>query len=257
MIPALLRQAFPLAWFLPLLASPLLAQVTESPHTVAPGKLLVEMDGLKLSFDREDGEKFRGIAVASTLVSAGITDSFDVQAGVDVFLKHTVESEGARDSHSGFGDLAFRAKWTFWRNEKHGAALAMIPYVKIPSNTGGVGAKGVEGGVIVPWSMNLPGGVVSGAMFQWDVVRNDDDNGYDAHWHATGFIQRNLTRALSVYAEGTLLTPSTGFSHRSGTLGVGALVQLTKNVQLDYELQRGITSRAADWTHVFRVNWEW
>src|SRR5688572_22006466 len=117
-----------------LCSSRLFAQVTEAPLTVAPGKRLVEMDGLRLSVVREngDGVKYSALAVASTLVTAGLTDSLDVQAGVDVFLRETVKFQGARDSHSGIGDLSFRMKWTFWRNEKLGAALAVIPYVKLP-----------------------------------------------------------------------------------------------------------------------------
>lgn len=226
---------------------------------MAPGKLLIEMDALRLSGDREngDGVKYSALAVASTLVSAGLTDFLDVQVGVDVFLRETVKFQSARDSRSGIGDLSFRMKWTFWRNEKLGAALAVIPYVKLPSSTGDVGTDSMEGGVIVPWGATLPGGITTGAMFRWDVVRNDADNGYDARWQATGFVQRSLTQALSLYGEAILLATSEGFSDSAGTVGVGGLLRVTKRVQLDYELQRGLNSRASEWTHVFRVNWEW
>lgn len=62
-----------LAWvaaFLPIVS--LTAQVTETPFTVAPGSVLVEMDGLRLSVDRDGGSRYTGIAVASTLLFAGI-----------------------------------------------------------------------------------------------------------------------------------------------------------------------------------------
>lgn len=235
------------------------AQVTESPHTLAPGKLLLEIDGLKLSYDRADagGNKYTAVAVASTIFSAGLTSTVDLQVGAELFLKHTYEFRGARDSRSGVGDLFFRAKWTFWRNDQLGAALAVIPYVKVPANSGGVGNDSVEGGFIVPWAMQLGQGFAAGAMFQWDHVRNHDDNGYDAHWHLTGFAQQNFTQAFALYAETTMRFFSTGFSDWTGTLGAGALLRVTKHVQLDYELQRGLNRRATDWTHVFRVNWEW
>lgn len=240
-----------------LVAPPLFAQVTESPYTVAPGHVLVEMDGLKLSLDRSDTGRYTGVGVASTLLTAGLTDFLDVQGGVDLFLKETVTTSGVRDSRSGLGDMSFRMKWTFWRNETLGAALAMIPYVRIPSSTGGVGSDSMAGGLIVPWAMKLSGGTTAGAMFQWDVVRNEAENGYDAHWHATGFVEQAITRGLSIYGESTLLATSTGWSDATGTIGVGALFQVTQNVQLDYELQRSVNSRAPDWTHVLRVNWGW
>jgi hypothetical protein len=40
-------------------------------------------------------------------------------------------------------------------------------------------------------------------------------------------------------------------------VGVGAWLQVTKSVQLDCELQRGLKRRAAEWTHIFRVNVDW
>lgn len=238
---------------------PLAAQVTESPYTVAPGSLRVEMDGLRLSLDREDGAgaTYNALAVASTFVTAGLAESVDVQIGADLFLRERVEYRGSRDSSSGFGDVSMRMKWTVWRDARRNAALAVMPYVKLPSGTGAVGTDAVEGGVIVPWAAGLPGGVVSGAMFRWDVVRNDAEDGYDSRWLATGYLQRHLTRALAVYGETTLQAASTGASNSAGTLGVGALLQVTRRLQLDYELQRGLNRRASAWTHVLRVNWDW
>jgi hypothetical protein len=237
----------------------LAAQVTESPFTVAPGSLRVEMDGLRLSLDREDrsGATYNALAVASTFVTAGLAEAVDVQIGADLFLRERVEYRGSRDSSSGLGDLSMRMKWTVWRDARLGAALAVMPYVKLPSGSGAVGTDAVEGGVIVPWAAGLPGGVVSGAMFRWDVVRNDAENGYDSRWLATGYLQRHLTGALAVYGEATLQAASTGASNTAGTLGVGALLQVTRRLQLDYELQRGLNRRASEWTHVLRVNWDW
>ena len=240
-----------------LLAIPLSAQVTETPFTVAPGSVLLEMDGLRFSADRDGDRKFTGLAVASTLLSVGITSYFDVQAGVDVFVKETFRLGGSRDSQSGLGDLSFRMKWTFWRDDKRGAALAAIPYVKIPSGTSSVGSDAIEGGVIVPWAMKFGTGAIFGAMFQWDLVRNDAENGYDGHWHTTAYVEQGVIGTFAVYAEATVVATSDGLSKTTSTIGVGGRLRVTKHVELDYELQRGVNSRANDWTHVLRVNWEW
>ena len=239
--------------------APLSAQVTETPQTVAPGKILVEMDGLSLGFNRssEPGTNFTAVGLGSTVLSAGLTDSVDLQVGAALFLRQTYDLGGRHDSRSGLGDLRFRVKWTCWRDASLGGALALMPYVKVPANTGGVGNKSVEGGLIVPWAMTIPGGITAGAMAQWDVIRNDADNGYDSRWRVTGALQRKLTSALSLYGEGTVTAVSAGWSNWAGTIGFGALLRLTKSVELDYELQRGVNRRATDWTHVFRVNWEW
>jgi hypothetical protein len=241
------------------LATALHAQVTESPQTIAPGKFLLETDGIKLTYDRAGaaGNRYTGVAVASSILSAGLTKSVDLQVGATFFLRESFEFHGAREHRAGIGDLQFRTKWTFWRDDSIGAALAVIPYVKVPVNSGGVGNDSVEGGFIVPWEMKLSESFFAGAMFQWDHVRNDDDTGYDAHWLVTGFAQRNITRAFALYAETTMAFSSAGFSDWIGSVGAGALLQITSHVQLDYEFQRGLNRNATDWTHVFRVNWEW
>lgn len=237
---------------------PVLAQVTETPQTVAPGKLLFEIDGIKLSFDRAGpaGNKHTAVAVASTLVSTGLTSTVDLQAGFELFLRKTFEGGGLRDSRTGFGDLFFRTKWKFWQDETAGAALALIPYVKIPSNTDNVGNDAIEGGLIVPWE-KVVGALKAGAMFRWDVIRNPNDDGYDARWQLSGFVQRNLTKSFGVYAESTFAAYSSGWNDWQGTVGVGALWWITGWLQLDYELQRGINDNATDWAHVLRVNWGW
>lgn len=240
-------------------AAPALAQVTETPQTVAPGKLIVEMEGLSLGFDRhrDDGGHFTALTLANTLVSAGITSAVDLQVGATLLVRQKFDSGGLSRTQTGLGDLVFRAKWKFWGDEKIGAAFAVMPYVKVPANTGGVGNKAVEGGVIFPWELNLPGGAMVGAMFQWDVLRNDAGNGYDSRWSATGFIQQKLTEAWCVYGEATLAVDSASWARRTGAMGVGAMWQFSKVVQFDYELLRGLNRQATDWTHVFRINWGW
>ena len=259
MFTPLARRAFLPVAILAAIASRLCAQVTEIPQTVAPGKILVRMDGLSLGFDHSPvpGTNFTALGLGSTVLSAGLTDSVDLQVGATLFLRQTYDFGGRTDSRSGLGDLRFRVKWTCWRDAALGTALALMPYVKVPSNTGGVGNKKIEGGLIVPWAMTIPGGVTAGAMFQWAAVRNDSDRGYDAQWKITGAVQRRLTSAISLYGEGIVTALSTGISNWTGTIGGGALLRVTKSIELDYELQSGVNRRATDWTHVFRVNWEW
>ena len=80
-----------LLFLLPLSAG--LAQVTESPHTIAPGRIRFEMDGIRVSLDRADaaGNMYSATAVASTIVSTGLTDTVDLQAGIDLFVRQKVQ----------------------------------------------------------------------------------------------------------------------------------------------------------------------
>jgi hypothetical protein len=237
------------------LPSPGRAQLTEIAHTIKPGRMLFEIDGLRLSVDRDGGEKLRALGIASTVVSAGLTSTVDLQVGVDLFLRETVDSAGRREARSGVGDVSLRTKWAFWQDE--GGAAAIIPYVRVPTGSGAVGSEAVEGGFILPWERSLGAGLMAGAMLQWDVLRNPDDNGYDSAWLVTSYLQRNLTRALAVYGEAAVDAASSGGSSWKGTLGAGLVWKLNSHLEFDYELLRGLNRQATDWTHVLRAKWKW
>ncbi len=249
------------AVFLSLIAASVagFAQVTESPHTIAPGRIRVEMDGIRVSLDRADaaGNTYSATAVASTIVSTGLTDTVDLQAGIDLFIRQKVEFRGLSDRDSGLGDLLFRVKWTFWKDDRRGIAWAVIPYVRVPSRTGGIAQSEKGWGFIVPAEFNLGGGAILGAMFQSDHTRKTGGGGYDSTWTLSAYASRPLTKRIGVYAETALTLPSSGFSDWEGMIGAGATYQLFEHLWFDYQIERGLSDRAAEWTHTFRVNWEW
>ena len=237
--------------------APLAAQVTETAETIKPGSFFVRMDAVSVGINRDtaDANKFTALGLASTIVSAGLTRSVDLQVGFQLFVRETYQYRGARSTHSGLGDLTFRTKWTFWRDESVGAAAAVIPYVKIPSNSDAVGNGSVEGGIIVPWAMTLAGAVKAGAMVQWDILRNDANNGYDSRWYASAYMQRDLLLGFGLYGEATVAASSASASSFAGTMGGGATLNISKSLQFDYGINRGLGGRATDWMHVLRVRW--
>jgi len=239
---------------------PLVAQVTEIPQTIAPGKFLLKMDALSLSFDRHDtkdeGVKFTAIGLGRAFLATGLTQNLDVQVGAELFLHTRVKMDNTTQSHSGIGDVYFRTKWTFWRDQSLGAAAAVMPYIKVPTSSGGVGNGYTEGGVIVPWAMSLSGGFNAGAMAQWGVVRNDANNGYDSQWAASGFFSRAITGTINIYGESTLTATSAGASRTAMTIGAGVNYNLTPFFVVDYALYAGVSRDAAAWNPVVRIRWE-
>lgn len=244
---------------LALLVAPLRAQIAESPITVEPGRFLAEIDGIRVSFDQPEGggPKVRALAVASTLLTAGLTPRVDIQFGAEFFVRRTLELKGFSDSRSGIGDLYFRTKWNFWRDASTGGAAALIPYARVPTANSLGGSKAVQGGIIMPWEIRPSPGFAAGANLGWDLVRNDADDGYDSNFLLSAVAQQEITRSLRAYAEALLTATSAGLSLWEGRAGAGLLYQLTRHVQLDYEVVRGLNRRATDWEHVFRVNWGW
>ncbi len=230
------------------------AQITESPVTVAPGRFLLRMDALSLTLNHDAGTKYAANGVASTFVSTGLTANWDVQVGAEVFIDQRFDSGGLNDRRSGIGDVYFRTKWRFYEDPATGTAVALLPFVKLPTGTGGVGKKAMEGGLIVPWKADLVGGVSLTAMAELDFLRNDSDDGYDSFWYASMALHRQVTKAIGFYGEMTL-GKSSGGAPGQGKMGGGVTFAVSDNVSWDYALYRGIASGTSDWTHVLRLNW--
>ena len=254
-----MRSPRPLLLVLAVLASlPVLrAQVTETPFTIAPGHFELRVDALTLGFDHEDTRprRYTALGIAHSLFQIGLTSSTDLQVGAQLYARQTYQTGIGRTSDSGFGDTTFRVKYTFWRDAGAGAAAAVIPYVKIPSSSPGVGTDGTEYGFIVPWAMGLPGGFQSGASFQWDVQRNDARNGYDSVWTTGAYVGRDVTSHVNFYAESTFGVSSASKSSFAGTLGAGLTVRASQGISWEYGLSRGLGARATDWVSRVRFRW--
>jgi hypothetical protein len=246
----------PVRWLLVtgLLAACCQAQITEWATTVQPGRFLVEMDALSLTFNHDDSGRYTGVGVASTFVTTGLTKNWDVQVGAELFLNQKFTSGGLTDRHSGVGDIYFRTKWRFYEDETTGTAVALLPYVKLPTNSDGVGNQAVEGGLIVPWQTTLPGAVTVSAMAELDLTRNDRDNGYDSYWYTSAALQRQFTKAIGAYGEVTL-GKSSGGAPWAGTIGGGVTLALSDNFWWDFAVYRGVSRGASDWNQVIRLNW--
>jgi hypothetical protein len=236
------------------LVSPSSAQITEWTTTVAPGRFLLEMDAVSLSFDKEPGYKYSAFGAASTFLTTGLTDSWDIQVGAELFISQKVELGGPSDRDSGVGDIYLRTKWRFYENEETGTAVAILPYVKLPTNSGGVGNDAMEGGIIFPWTTKLTGGFDLNAMAEFDLLRNDADDGYDLYCYFSGSLGREITSAIGVYAE-LALAKSSGGSPVEGVLGAGVRLSISERTYWDLAVYKGISDGATDWNHVLRFNY--
>jgi len=230
------------------------AQMTESPETVAPGRFLLEMDALSLTVDKNGGTKYTGIGAASTLLSTGLSANWDIQVGGQLFLSQQYEQGGFKERNSGAGDLYVRTKWRLFKDAERGVALAVMPYVKLPTNSGGVGNRSVEGGLIVPWTSKLFGEWSLGAMVELDVLRNGADDGFDTAWFASAAASRQFTKTLGGYVE-VAAGKTSGRGAWASSLGGGITFAISEQAWWDLAVYRGISRDAADWSPVIRFNW--
>ena len=102
------------------------------------------------------------------------------------------------------GDTFTRFKWNLFGNEGGGPALALIPYAKWPTAPiipQGTGNGYIEGGLIAPFAMPLPGGFTAILMGEMDIVKNSFDGNYRVQIPALLNISRPIFKNVTAYAE--------------------------------------------------------
>ena len=234
------------------------AQVTEVPQTIEPGGVLIRMDAISFGAQQDTSapNQYKALAVGTTIVSAGITDSLDMEFGAQLFLRDTFSTQGSEHTDSGIGDITLRPKWTFWKDPSSGQEAAIIPYVMVPTNSSAVGNNFVEGGVIVPWSRDIAAGLKAGAMIEWDELRNVANTRYDSRWYASAVIKWSLGDRIGAYAETTASLSTAGTGADSGMIGGGVNLNASGNFQWDFEVTRVLGSGQNQWTEVLRFRWK-
>lgn len=245
----------PLAFVLCVLSSSLplaRAQYTEFPATIAPGSFLLETDALALVFDRDGQEKYSALAVGDLLLTTGITQTWDIQLGAQLYLRQRFESGSFSERQSGVGDVYVRTKWRFLSNEY--VSIAILPYVKIPTSSGGVGNDHVEGGIALPWETYVLGGFLTiNSMIDVARLRNETNDAYGTYTSFSTAATKTFTRFLSLYAEGNAYkSPGVDWV---AMLGGGAYLSFSDRFGIDLAVYRGLNRQAPDWNPVVRVNY--
>ena len=223
---------------------------TESPFTLDAGHLQLEMDLVYAEFVRADGgtgEKSTTWGVVPFNLKLGLLDHVDLQVIADPYGHSRTEDLSSRtvDTASGSGDVQTRLKVNFWGNDGGRTAFGLLPFVKWPLPRSARRNGKTEGGIILPFSMDLGRGWSLGAMTEFDFVVDE------AGQRRTEFVNsvtvgHSLTSRMGVYGEFYAVTSRSGDIPWLGQVDGGWTYALTPNLQLDAGCNFGVTRSAPD-----------
>ncbi len=234
---------------------------TESPYTVDAGHFQIEMDVLNYSHDRHNPERqnirVESVSIAPINLKAGLRNNVDLQLVVEPYTSVRIKDHETpgRARHQGFGDVTPRLKVNLWGNDGGPTALALMPYVKLPTNQDGIGNNSVEGGVILPLAVELPCGFGMGLMTQFDFIRDESGGGHHPEFINTITFSHDLVGDLGGYVEFFSLVSSESGSPWVGTFDMGLTYGLTEDIQLDAGINVGVTRSAEDLNPFLGVSW--
>ena len=180
-------------------------------------------------------------------MKVGLTRRVDLELQFNGYTSTRVSDPGAGYTLSradGAGDLVVRSKVNLFGNDGGAVAMALIPYVKLPTAARTLGNNQVEGGLIVPVSMTLPAGFALTVMPEVDVLRNNNDSG--KHVNFTGVLNLGYTINKQWTVFGELYAAAGTDAHTPPVYTADAAVAylLTETVQLDAGVNVGLNRNA-------------
>ncbi len=217
------------------------------PTTVDAGRFQYETD--LVNYTHVNGSSGSRLYTAfDPTVKVGVTNSIDleVQFGGYQWLQvaHPIKS-GPVQPAQGVGDLTVRAKVNLFGNEG-GAALALIPYVKIPTAAQAIGDGHTDGGVIMPISVPLPLSLTLLVVPEVDVLTNAADSGHHFSFTQVVNVSHSIGKSITVYGELYLEQGSDARRPPVYTYDTAAAYALTSTLQFDIGLNVGLNRNAAN-----------
>ncbi len=217
---------------------------TESPFTVDPGHVQIEMDFANYARDDAGGGRVTEWEAAPFNLRFGVTANFEAGIFVTPFRREvaTPAGGGPRMKRSGFGDMMLRAKWNFSGNDGGDTAWGLMADLKLPTADDGMSNGKVEGALTLPVAFTLGGGWEGAAMTSLEAVYTDAGS-HRAVWSNTITAGRDITENLGGFVE---LTLSAGDGSHVATFNCGLTRRFGPHVQFDAGVNLGLSSAATD-----------
>ncbi|MBI3515170.1 MAG: transporter [Proteobacteria bacterium] len=176
------------------------------PWTVDAGHYLMETDVAVYGYTHGKSPPInqRNWLVLDPTFKVGLTDRVEFDLLLTGLYSNTQTHDrttGVTRTLDGFGDTTLRTKINLWGNEGGASALTVIPLLKLPTNSGGLGNNAVEGGVISSLAIAAPYDVTIFVAPEFDALRNAGDNGRHGHYSQLINVNRLIAEKLTAYVE--------------------------------------------------------
>ncbi|HEU5047569.1 MAG TPA: transporter [Rickettsiales bacterium] len=132
---------------------------THSSNTVDAGHFQIEADFINHTYDRyrTDGHFIHATSFMAPLVKAGVSHDVDVEAlFMPLNIVHDKDlAANTTQTSRGFGDIWLGSKINLFGNDGGKQALAVLPFVKLPTAASGIGNGVAEYTLNIPYTLTL------------------------------------------------------------------------------------------------------
>jgi Putative MetA-pathway of phenol degradation len=209
--------------------------VTESAYTVDAGHFQYETDLFKSDHSTIEGIKTIHNLYNAFNLKAGITNSLDLQFVFESFVTEKVIKNGETKQESGIGNITLRAKQNLWGNDHGKSAMAIIPFINIPTSS----KSKVTAGAILPFTLTLSNDWSFGSEVGVDLENNQSGKGYHINLLASATVGHPLFRNISFFAE-SLISRETELKSCEYFLNTGMVYEWHESLEFDAGIYYGI-----------------
>lgn len=186
--------------------------ITESPFSVKYGHWQFELETVSVSLDGHGQTEDWG----SVNIKYGLTHHTDIQ--------FVTPAWHAGDGEDGWTDTEIRFKWNLTGRESYDGgkanspvAVALMPYLKLPTASRAIGNGDVEGGLIIPFAFTK---TPLACMVQAGVIRNENDDGCTGAFTFSATYGFELSDKVSAFTELVTTLPLEGAAESYANAGL-------------------------------------
>jgi hypothetical protein len=186
-------------------------------------------------------------AGASTL-KAGVRNDLDLELAFTPYtcLRTKDNTGGGVTRQQGISDVTLRTKLNLWGNDGGPTALAVLPFVKLPTHHRDPGNDNIEGGFLVPLAVELPGGWWTIFINEFHCLHDFDGDGYHPAFANTVYFWHPIHGDLSGFVDFYSWTSTERGVPWWGSVDFGLTYLHSKHVQFDLGVSIGVSDAADD-----------
>jgi hypothetical protein len=205
-----------------------------SPYTVDAGHFQYETDIVVFGYGNTEGVNTRDWTVLDPTLKLGLTNTIDAELQITPHESVTTKSGAYTTRLSGLGDTFARLKINLLGDDHGALAVALLPYVKLPTAQSGLGNGSVEGGMILPLSFSAPDSFTVIVMPEGDYLKDSAERGYHGAVDFLINVSHPLDRRWTWYSEAFISHSFQAQDRPLYTLDGALTCAVKANVQLDF-----------------------
>ena len=203
----------------------------------APGTFQLETSFAEWS--RSDGAE--ELALGSSRLRYGVDGRTDLHLAITPHVR--VHEEGATEH--GIGDLSIAVKHVVTRADAS-VAIAIMPFVKLPTGSRALSNRRWEGGLLLPVEAPLSGAwsVTLTPEINWSA--DSDGDGHHARYALAATLGVDLSRRWSASLDGLVAREKDGTTLHEGVASVSLAFLASPTLRFDAQADAGLTRDTPD-----------